>query len=209
MSKKICYLLVMRWALGMTELIEQPSGDGRGQLRPIGQRYDGERHNTPPISSKTLTTTVQNRQTIAHDPATHWKCRIPAREDFELALELLAFGITTSDRIRDRLRRKKQLILQKVTETVSVFGVERDDPALLRLPGMSEKPAAATKHAAPASGRGSGLDHGLLRQDLERSLACGMIEDLGGYHQLIRAGRTDEAIEATADRLGAADDRAR
>jgi hypothetical protein len=115
MSKKICYLLVMRWALGMTELIEQPSGDGRGQLRPIGQRDDGECHNTPPISSKTLTATVQNRQTIAHDPATHWKCRIPAREDFELALELLAFGITTSDRIRDRLRRKKQLILQKVT----------------------------------------------------------------------------------------------
>jgi hypothetical protein len=41
---------------------------------------------------------------------------IPTREEFErLTLDLLRSGVTNSDRMRDRIRREKQLILQKAT----------------------------------------------------------------------------------------------
>jgi hypothetical protein len=41
---------------------------------------------------------------------------IPTREHFErLTLELLHAGVTNSDRMRHRIRREKQLILQKAT----------------------------------------------------------------------------------------------
>src|SRR5215469_11333817 len=53
----------------------------------------------------------------------------------------------------------------------------------------------------------SGLGHPAMhfRHDLERSFALGVIEDVGGNHQLVGAGPADEIIEAAPDRVRPAD----
>ena len=42
--------------------------------------------------------------------------------------------------------------------------------------------------------------------DLERAFALGVIEDVRGHHQLVRAGAADEIVEAAAHGVGTADD---
>ena len=42
--------------------------------------------------------------------------------------------------------------------------------------------------------------------DLERAFALGVVEDVGGDHQLVGAGPADEFVEAAPDRVGPANE---
>ncbi len=52
---------------------------------------------------------------------------------------------------------------------------------------------------------GLGELHDFMCQNLERSLASGVIVDLSGHHQFVRPGSCDKRLQAVSYRLWAAD----